>query len=191
MDIALAGLQWQQCIVYIDDVIIYSRGFDEHIAHLQQVMGRLLEVGVRLKLAKCHFACQQVTFLGHRVSANCLRPDPDKVKAMVHFPVPHDITSLRRFLGLTSYYRRLIQGFADLAYPLYYLLKNDVPWVWTEDCQAGFDSLREALVSDPVLALPDFYRPFKLTTDASYRGLGAVLEQLSYEYDPPVYKPVA
>ncbi len=104
---------------------------------------------------------------------------------------PHNLKQLRRYIGVCSYYRRFISNFAAKAYPLYQLLKNDVSWSWDYDQQTAFDILKHALISDHVLALPDFHRPFKLTTDASKKGLGAVLEQLDLKTDPPLYKPVA
>ena len=163
--------------VYIDDVIVFSASLDDHLNHLQRVLNRISEVGLKLKPAKCHFAKEEVQYLGYLVTREGLRPTEDHLKAVSEFPVPKNIKEVRQFLGLASYYRRFINGFARIAHPLHQLTRKDVPFAWTAECQAALDALKTSLVTAPVLAYPNFSEDFVLETDASIQGLGAVLSQ--------------
>ena len=163
--------------VYIDDVLIFSRSLEEHLHHIGLVLDRLQEAGLKLKPSKCHFVCQQVEYLGHLITPRGLLPNPKKVGAVVDFPVPTSVTQVRQFVGLASYYRRFIEGFARVAAPLHRLTKQDVEFQWTGECQDALDMLKKKLVEAPVLVYPDFNVGFVLETDASYQGLGAVLSQ--------------
>ena len=174
----LRGLEWSICLVYIDDLIIFSRTFDEHITHLEQVFKRLREANVRLKPSKCHFVKPQVEYLGHVVSKDGLSPNPDKIKAVRDFPIPTNTTGVKAFLGLCNYYRRFIKGFAQIAAPLNRLTSKNVPFQWTNDCQQALDHLKQALISAPILAYPDFSLPFHLYVDASQTGIGLTLGQI-------------
>ena len=116
-------------------------------------------------------------YLGHVVSVDGVRTDPAKLEAVQDFPIPTDVKCLRSFLGLASYYRRFVPNFAKVAGPLHALTKKGVPFVWTRECQTTFDTLKALLTSSPILAYPDFTKPFVLETDASIAGLGAVLSQ--------------
>ena len=174
----LRGLEWSICLVYIDDLIIFSRTFDEHLTHLEQVFKRLREANVRLKPSKCHFVKPQVEYLGHVVSKDGLSPNPDKIKAVRDFPIPTNTTGVKAFLGLCNYYRRFIKGFAQIAAPLNRLTSKNVPFQWTNDCQQALDHLKQALISAPILAYPDFSLPFHLYVDASQTGIGLTLGQI-------------
>ena len=165
------------CNVYIDDMIVFSSSVDEHLEHLQLVFDRLREVGVRLHPAKCEFASPKVHYLGHVITAEGILPNPDKVKAVKEFRNPTNVKEVREFLGLAGYYRRFVPNFARVAGPLHSLTRQEVPFHWTGECQQSFDRLKQLLSEPPVLAYPDFARPFTLHTDASGKGLGAVLEQ--------------
>jgi hypothetical protein len=178
MDIVLRDLK-TFCLVYIDDIIIFSRTFDEHVQHLQQVFDKLIGANVVVKPSKCHFLRPSVKFLGHIVSENSIRPDPEKISSVHAFPVPRSVHELQSFMGLVGYYRRFVPSLATIAAPLYRLFKKNVRWKWKDDEQKAFDQLKQALTSEPVLALPDFNRPFILHTDANATGIGAVLTQLS------------
>ena len=157
--------------------IIFSRSLEEHLHHIGQVLDRLQEAGLKLKPSKCHFVCQQVEYLGHLITPRGLLPNPKKVGAVVDFPVPTSVTQVRQFVGLASYYRRFIEGFARIAAPLHQLTKQDVEFQWAGECQGALDMLKQKLVEAPVLVYPDFNVGFVLETDASYQGLGAVLSQ--------------
>ena len=163
--------------VYIDDVLIFSRTMEEHLDHLRQVLERLKNAGLKLKPSKCHFIRQTVEYLGHVITPQGLMPNQKQVSAVKDFPVPESVTQVRQFLGLMSYYRRFIQQFAKIAFPLHNLTRKDVEFLWTEECQAAFEALKGKLVEAPILVYPDFDRSFVLETDASVKGLGAVLSQ--------------
>jgi len=121
MEFVLAGLQWQTCLVYLDDVIVYGRDFDEHLERLQEVFNRFCQAGLKLKPSKCFLLRPRVPYLGHVISAEGVSTDPAKIEAVKQWPVPSKVTDVRSFLGLASYYRRFIQDFAERAAPLHRL----------------------------------------------------------------------
>ena len=177
MEVVLTGLARSVCVVYLDDVLVFGCTMTEHNANLSQVMDRLRKAGLKLRPGKCRFALTEVEYLGHVISEKGVRADPKKVEAVQKFPVPHDVKSLRSFLGLASYYRKFVPGFAKIAGPLHALTKTDVPFAWTHSCQKAFSDLKELLINSPLLVFPDFSKPFVLETDASGAGLRAVLAQ--------------
>jgi hypothetical protein len=164
-------------IVFFDDILVFSPSLETHIEHLQQVFDWLRRDQWKLKKSKCTFAKQSISYLGHVMSAEGLSTDPAKVRAVAEWPVPTSVKELCGFLGLAGYYRKFIRHFGILAKPLTELLKKDQVFVWTSAHAEAFALLRSALCSAPVLALPDFTRPFHLETDASGSGVGAVLQQ--------------
>ncbi len=181
MQHVLAGLD-SFSSVYLDDIIIFSKNFEDHMIHLEQVFQRLAEHGLTLKPKKCFFVQQEITYLGHIVTPSGLKPDPSKVQAVRDYPVPTDLGSLRRFIGMSSFYRKFVQGFATIAACLTNLTKKGISFNWTQQCQQAFETLKEKLVTAPVLAYPIFDDPtceFFLETDASGIGLGAVLSQMN------------
>ena len=164
--------------VYIDDLLIFSCSLEEHLKHLRLVMNRLRQAKLKLKPTKCHFVRHSVEFLGHIITASGLHPNPKQIAAVQDFPRPQTIHQPRQYLGLTSYYRRFIGRFAKIAAPLYHLTKKEVKWEWSKECQLAFETLKQRLIQAPVLVYPDFEQKFILETDASLRGLGAVLSQM-------------
>jgi transposase InsO family protein len=177
MDVALADVKTKFALVYLDDVIVYSRSEHEHVEHLRQVFERLRGAGLHLKATKCKFVRRELPFLGHIVSADGVKVDPAKVQAVTEYKRPSDVRKLRAFLGLAGYYRRFIEGFSRRAHPLTELTK-DVPFTWTADCDRAFADIKAALTQAPVLAYPQPERPFVVAADASGYGLGAVLSQI-------------
>ena len=165
------------CVVYLDDILIFSRSPEEHMQHLQLVLEALEQNELYVGLSKCAFGLQEVGFLGHVVSANGIKPDPAKVTAVAEWPTPKSLKEVRSFLGLTGYYRRFIRHYSDKALPLTELTRADTPWCWGSAQQTAFDALKSALVSAPVLVMPDPTLPFEVFTDASQFALGAVLLQ--------------
>ena len=163
--------------VYIDDVLIYSKSLREHLRHLELVLQRIAKVGLKLKPTKCKFICQEVEYLGHLITPRGLQTNERIVNAVKEFPCPRDVTELKRFLGLSSYYRRFVRGYACIARPLHALTRKDVPFNWSSECEAVFRDLKSRLSTAPILAYPLFDRPYTLETDASGRGIGAVLSQ--------------
>eukprot|EP00731_Ephydatia_muelleri_P011030 Em0005g1616a len=163
--------------VYVDDLLISSRTFEEHLDHLSKVMSRLRSANLKLKLTKCHFVRPRVEYLGHVISSAGLSPNPKQVAAVSNYPQPQSLTQVRQFLGLTSYYRRFIGQYAKIAAPLHNLTRKDVSWEWNEECQKAFECLKQKLVQAPILTYSNFERDFVLETDASVKGIGAVLSQ--------------
>lgn len=177
MDTVLRDILWQNVVVYIDDINIGTKTFDKHLLQLEQVFLRLRQAGLKLSPEKCFFFEQELPFLGHVISGEGIQTDPNKIAVMRNFPVPKDLTQLRGFIALTSYYRRFIKGFANIVEPLNRLFKKNTPFIWTQDQQDAFERLKRCLTSPPILAYPDFERPFILYTDASSFALGAILSQ--------------
>ncbi|GFV48617.1 retrovirus-related Pol polyprotein from transposon 297 [Trichonephila clavipes] len=178
MDNLLRHFKWTMCLCYLDDIIVFSETFEDHLIRLRLVLKCLQEAGLKLNSKKCLFAAQDVKILGHLVSSNGVRPDPDKIKAVRHFPTPKNIHDIRSFLGLCSYFRRFIKGFCYLAEPLQSLLKSGVEFHWGPEEVEAFSSLKKALTSDPVLGMYDERASAEIHTDASGYGIGAVLVQI-------------
>ena len=178
MDCVLAGLQWTSCLVYIDDIVIPGKTFDDHLINLHSVLIRLREANLKLQPPKCIFARKSVNFLGHIISAEGIATDPGKIDKVTTWPTPTCRRDVQQFLGLCNYYRRFIKDFAVIAKPLHRLTEKATTFCWNENCQLAFEKLRQELTSTPVLAFPDYSRPFLLDTDASDSGIGAVLSQV-------------
>lgn len=177
MEIVLSGLCFEMCLCYLDDVIIFSKTFDEHCERLQAVLSRFRQHNLRVKLTKCTFGARQVRYLGHLISAHGIQPDPLKIEAVQTLSTPDSIKSVRSFVGLASYYRRFIKGFSTIAAPLTDLTKKNARFHWSEACEHAFQTLKNLLCSAPVLSYPNFDKDFILQTDASDVGLGAILSQ--------------
>ena len=177
MDCVLAGLQWSSCLVYIDDIIIVGRSFEEHLHHLQQVLDRLKSAGLKIQPSKCHFLQKKVNFLGHIVSSEGVSPDPSKTSRVKEWPTPHSVLEVQQFLGLANYYRRFVKNFATIAKPLHQATEKNKQFTWTAQCAQAFNQLKDCLTSTPILAMPDWSKPFILDTDACDTGIGAVLSQ--------------
>ncbi|KAK3749616.1 hypothetical protein QZH41_012954 [Actinostola sp. cb2023] len=178
MERVLAGLPWDVCLAYLDDIIVHADNFETEKDRLREVFRRMRDAGLKLSPKKCHLFQQSVTFLGHVVSDAGLSTDPEKIRAVVEWPVPVGVTDLRSFLGLCSYYRKFTKGFAEIARPLYRLTEKGKDFVWTEECDEAFSQLKTALTTAPILAYPSTEDPFILDTDASNFGLGVVLSQV-------------
>eukprot|EP00731_Ephydatia_muelleri_P035738 Em0153g13a len=179
MDLVLAGLQWSKCLVYLDDVILLGTTFGEHLDNIRAVFDRIRQGGLKLRADKCCFLQRNVKYLGHLVGVDGLQVDPDKVGKVASWPVPQSAQQVQQFLGFANYYRRFIQGFAEVAKPLHRLTEHAVNFSWTAECQEAFENLRSRLTRAPILAFPDYTLPFVLDTDASDLGIGAVLSQVS------------
>jgi len=166
------------CLVYLDDIIIFSASFEEHLVHVQEVLKTLRKHKFCIKKSKCRWAQSEVSFLGHKVTRNGIVPNPVNVEKIVNAPVPKDISEVRSFLGLSGYYRKFIRNYADIARPLCDLLKKGVPWAFQKPQLDAFHKLKKLITSPPVLAHPDLSKPFILETDASGVGIGGVLSQI-------------
>lgn len=164
-------------MVYLDDIILISQNFEDHLRLLGVVFDRLEAAGLIVSLDKCQFCRPELKYLGYVVDRQGLRPDSDKVEAIVRIPPPQNVGEIRRFIGTASWYRRFVPNFSSTIAPLTNLTKKSVKWSWTPDCDRAFKAIKEALISAPILTCPDFSRPFVLQTDASSFGLGACLTQ--------------
>jgi len=178
MDLALAGLNFDICLVYLDDIILHSKTLEEHLQRLEKLLQRLQEVNLKLKPSKCSLMQKTVVFLGHVVSGDGIATDPEKIKLVEEWPTPTNLKQLRGFLGLTGYYRKFVKGYAHIAGPLNRLMKKDQLYEWIEDCQEAFGELKRAMTSPPVLALPNDQDTFVLDIDAAEGSIGAVLSQV-------------
>ena len=181
MNDVLRGYIAKFCIVYVDDIVVFSKDFDQHMQHLQLIFDRLEAANLTLKLSKCQFAVSRVKYLGHILSPQGVSPDPEKISIVQDWQPPKNPKQIRQFLGLTNYYRRFVPNYANIAKPLQNLTKKDQQWVWDDKCQQAFIKLRESLVSPPLLAYPDMDRPFILTTDASGVAISYILSQKDTE----------
>jgi hypothetical protein len=177
MDTVLRDILWQFVIVYIDDINVDSKTFDEHLLHLEQAFLRLKQAGLKLSLEKCFFFKDKIPFLGHVVSRKEIHTDPEKLRTIKEFPVPKDLMQLQGFIALASYYRKFVKGFSSIAEPLNRLLKKNTPYIWSKDQHDAFEKFKTCLMTPPILAYPNFGKSFILYTDASTFALGAILSQ--------------
>ena len=171
------NLNWKMVLVYIDDILVFSKNFQEHLDHLQLVFQKLREAGLTLKPSKCQFAAKRILFLGHYISKQGIEVNPDKVKAVKTFPTPKTVKEVKAYLGLTGWYRRFIKNYSGIVAPLHKLLCKENNFVWTEECEKAFQTLKEMLTKTPILKFPDMSKEFILTTDASDIALGYILGQ--------------
>ena len=165
------------CAAYIDDVVIYSHSWDQHVSQLRSLFSRLREANLTVNLRKSEFCHAKITFLGHIVGLGQVAPVTAKIEAVCKFPVPVDKRELMRFLGMAGYYRKFCPNYSMLTEPLTALLKKGEKFLWSSACQNSFDKVKSFLLSEPVLMAPNFEKQFKLFVDASDIGMGAVLLQ--------------
>nr|CAH66013.1 OSIGBa0093M15.3 [Oryza sativa] len=164
-------------VVFIDDILIYSKTKEEHEEHLRLALEKLREHQLYAKFSKCEFWLSEVKFLGHVISSGGVAVDPSNVESILSWKQPKTVSEIRSFLGLVGYYRRFIENFSKIARPMTRLLQKEVKYKWTEDCEQSFQELKKRLVTAPVLILPDSRKGFQVYCDASRHGLGCVLMQ--------------
>ncbi|CAD6241240.1 GSCOCG00012617001-RA-CDS, partial [Cotesia congregata] len=186
MNKVLMGMMGRGVFVYMDDIIVYSVTFDEHIAKIEELFDRLRQAGLQLQPDKCHLFRKEINYLGHIISANGVQPDPKKTDAVAKFPTPNNLKKVREFLGLTGYYRRFIDNYAKTSKPLTSLLQKDAVFEWGNNQIEAFETLKNKLITSPILQFPDFSREFIITTDACDYGIGACLSQGEINKDKPV-----
>jgi len=164
-------------VVFIDDILIYSRTREEHADHLRIVLEVLREHQLYGKLSKCEFWLDEVQFLGHVISSRGISVDPSKIETVLKWERPQTVTEVRSFLGLAGYYRRFVEGFSKMVSPLTQLTRKDQPFSWTDKCDECFEEMKRRLTTAPILIIPDTSKMFEVYCDASYQGLGCVLMQ--------------
>ena len=173
----LSGYTGKFCHCFIDDIIVFSNTFEDHLEHLRLVLLRLKNAGIKLKPSKCVLAKEKVQYLGHTISPGEIRPDPENVSKIRDLDAPTTVKQVRTLLGMASYYRCFVRDFSKRARLLTELTRQDIKFRWGEEEESAFEDLKKALTTEPVLTLPDFTKPFILMTDGSSTGLGAVLGQ--------------
>lgn len=183
----LDGLKYKTVINFVDDLIIYSKDYDSHIRDLTEVVQRLSDHNLTVNPEKAKFVCKEISFLGHLISENSIKIDPDRVQAIVNFKPPQNSKSVSRFIGMVSFWNKFIPNYASIAAPLNELRKKNKKFVWTNECDDSFNKLKLAITSPPVLAIPDYNLSFELHTDASEFAAGACLLQKQ----DGVLKPIA
>lgn len=186
MRTVMSGLQGISCLVYMDDIVVFAHTLAEHNMKLKQVLDRLIGHNLKLQPEKCKFLRKEVVYLGHLISQDGIRPDPNKTAAVSGFPRPKNQKGVRSFLGLISFYRRMVDHFGSLSKPLTSLLKKDSTFQWTEQCEEAFNLLKNAVISSPILQHPNFKERFILTTDASAYAISGVLSQGELGSDLPI-----
>ena len=178
MELVMAGLQWKTVLIYMDDLISYGGCFDKSFDNLCEVLHRLLKANLKVKPKKCIFFQKAVGFLGHRVSKEGVATDPNKIEKVRSWPTPQNLTETKSFLGLCAYYKNFIPSYSEIAHPLNRLSQKGVEFVWDDDCDSAFRTLKDKLTSSPILAFPCDEGMFVLDTDASNFSIGAVLSQV-------------
>jgi len=175
------------CHVYLDDIVLCSQTWDSHIAQVRSLFSKLSEANLTVNLKKSGFGQATIEYLGHVVGQGRVRPVEAKVEAIQNLPSPKNRREVQRYLGMVGYYRKFCKNFADIVLPLTDLTKQNMPFVWSEDCQRAFDSIKAIMSSHPVLMSPNFDLKFSLAVDSSDRAAGAVLLQSdSQGIDHPV-----
>lgn len=181
MEKVLADFPLQECLVYLDDILVHGSSFQAAMGVLQRVLQRIAAAGVKLHPDNCCFMRKELEFLGHRVGGEGFSTLEEKVQAMRHWPVPTNLRELKSFLGLASYCRRFVHSVSCIAAPLFRLQQKDCDFTWNTECEQAFSSLKKALTESPILTPPDSNLPFVLDTDGSDVGMGAVLSQVGPE----------
>lgn len=172
--------------IYLDDIIIYAETRERHDEILRIVLQRLRQYSLQLKITKCHFYCTEVEYLGHIISKDGLRANPEKVECIVKYPQPKNLIELLRFLGMCGYFRIFVYNFALISKPLTHLCSKEIIFVWSKSAENAFESLKRALAEDVILQFPDFSKDFFVTTDASDFAIGGMLSQGELPNDRPL-----
>ena len=178
MELVLRGMDSNQTLCYMDDVIVCGLNFEDTLKSLTEVFSRFSAAGLRLKPSKCELFRTQVAFLGHVVNREGVCPDPRKIEVIQKWPAPINVSEVRSFVGFASYYRKYVSNFSEMAAPLHALTRKDAKFAWSPQCHQSFEALKKALTSAPVLALPREGCQVILDTDASETAIGGVLSQI-------------
>lgn len=175
MATALSGLTNNICFVYLDDIIVFGKDLESHAKNLELVFTRFRNLNLKLHPNKCRFFQKEVLYLGHLITSEGIKPDPAKTKVVEEYPRPSNAHEVLRFVAFVNYYRRFINNFAEIALPLNKLLRKNVEFIWSAECQKAFETLKKKLIQAPILQYPKFNDTFILQTDASGYAIGSVL----------------
>ena len=186
MNLVLSDLIDKTCVVYIDDILVFSQSKEDHRKHLMEIFARLDSYGLLINTRKSKFFQKEVNYLGFVVSKNSIKPDPEKVKVVKEWDTPKSETEVRSFIGLLNYYRRFIEDFSNKALPLLELTKKETNFKWDQDCDKSFNTLKEALITAPVLRMPNYEQQFHVWPDASQFAVGGILSQVHEGFHHPI-----
>jgi hypothetical protein len=164
-------------VVFINDILVYSKTKEEYEEHLRTVLQKLMGHKLYTNFDKCDFYQEKIQYLGHVISAEGLYIDPEKTKSIMEWLVPKDVADIKSFMGIIGYYRQFIEGFSKIAYPITSLQKKGTRFNWSEKCQDSFNKLKELLTTTPILKVADPDKDFTICVDASKEGIGGVLTQ--------------
>ena len=178
MNLILPGLTYETCLVYLDDIIVYAPTLEAHMERLEAVFERIRQARLKLRPDKCHLLQKEVKFLGHIISEHGISMDPGKLDSIRSWPTPTKLRDVRAFVGLCSYYMRHIRDFSAIARPLHALTKKNTRFYWSSECEESFQTLKEALTSAPIIALPRDEGTFTLDTDASRNAIAPCFRKL-------------
>ena len=173
----LHGIDGKYPMAYLDDILMYSDSFENHLKHIEDIFQRLKKADLCLNKKKCHFVKKEIEYLGHIVSSKGLRPNPEKVRAIQTLEAPTTVKGVRSYLGIAGYYRNFIPKFSFISRPLTKLTRKNTRFYWDDDCQEAFDYLKKPLMEAPILGYPDVTKPYSLYTDASDYSVGGILTQ--------------
>ncbi|MDI9312425.1 MAG: RNase H-like domain-containing protein [Limnohabitans sp.] len=188
MDVVLANLKWNICLLYLDDICVFSTNFKEHMERLESIFICLSNAKLTLKPSKCKFLMREIKFLGHIINESGIVPDSGKIETVQNLPTPTNMTELKSCLGLFSFYRRFVENFSKIAFPLIELTKNNVCFKWNDKAEEAFNTLKHKLCNPPILIHFDPSKVIEIRTDACDKGLGAILVQ--YKKNPKEAKVV-
>lgn len=187
MNHVLEGLIGKTCYVYLDDIVVFGSNLEAHLRNLEKVFKRLTDFNLKIQLDKCEFLKRETEFLGHLITPEGIKPNPDKIRKIQEWPIPKTEKQIKQFLGLSGYYRRFIKDYSKLTKPMTKYLKDEQKLnISDPEYQKAFEKLKKILTSDQILAYPDFNKPFILTTDASDYAIGAVLSQIQNGVEKPI-----
>ena len=186
MNLVLGDLVDRICVVYIDDILIYSKTREEHLLHIKLILEKLREFGLIASAEKCKFCLSKVDYLGFTISHNKIEPQQEKIKCILEWPKPENSSQVRSFLGLCNYYRRFIDKYTEIADPLIKLMTCK-EFVWTDPHQVSFDNLKSEMTSHPVLIMPDYSLDFHIWPDASNLAVGGILTQIQKDHHQPIH----
>ena len=184
MEMALRGLQWITCLIYIDDVIVFGKTFEEHLARVEEVLERIQAAGLKLKPEKCRMLQKEVVFLGHVVSGKGVQPSPTNISKIISWPRPKTAKQVKQFVAMGSYYRRYVKDFASMVRPMVDLTKKGKKFVWSVACETAFAEMKKALLSTDIMGYPlNEGGEFILDVDASDIGIGGILHQFQGDHE--------
>lgn len=182
----ILGKYEEFCLSYIDDILIYSYTLEEHLKHIDIIMNELDRAGLKLNLEKCIFCTREAKFLGYVVNVEGIQIDRERLEEIKRYKRPHNIKTLRGFLGILNYYKKFITGLSDKAAPLYVLLKKGNKWLWGQKEEHAFETRKQSFYQNLLLKHPDFANRFILRTDASDLAISAELIQIDGEIEVPI-----